>query len=420
MKMLIVEGHEFIKQIGRRRYQAPAVAVKSVREIVAAVKAEGDKAVIAYEKEFNTEPKSLMVSETVAQKAVLGIDKQLRSALELSLARIKDYHRQLPAPETRTAKVGKSEIIFKARPLERVGIYVPGGNASYPSTVIMTATLAQVAGVKEIVLCTPPGPTGWPHAVTLAAATICGVNKVFCCGGAQAIAAMAFGTETIEAVDKIVGPGNVFVTAAKKEVFGAVDIDGLAGPSEAMILLDPRVAAEVLNWCCWDLKAQAEHGLNSCCVLVTTNPEKAIQLAPQLKGVEGYIVICSNWDQALEIVESYAPEHLQLIGPGPESLAMKIKNAGAVFRGPLAAIAVGDYVAGPSHVLPTGGSARSFSGLWVGTFMKTYSVITIDPEEFPSLALAGSILADTEGFSCHAKSLILRRERLNIEGSKKN
>lgn len=415
--MLIVNGQDYINQLSWRQYQVPAAVADQVQDIIAAVRTRGDEAVLAWETKFNVEPKTLKIPTEIIDQAAYKMDSEVKAALELSIARVKEYQQQLPVMKTQTVAVGKSEIIFQASPVEKVGIYVPGGRASYPSTVVMTATLARIAGVRDIILCTPPGPTGIPHAVTLGAAAACGVDEVFCCGGAQAIAAMAFGTESIPKVDKIVGPGNIFVTAAKREVFGVVDIDGLAGPSEAMLVLDPGVPDQVLKWCIWDLRAQAEHDPESCCVLVTTEAKLAERLALSVQDIPGHIVVCAGgWAEAQAVIEAFAPEHLELIGPGPESLATKIKNVGAVFVGPLSAIAIGDYVAGPSHVLPTGGSARSFSGLWTGSFMRVHSVIKINPQEFPSLAAAGETLALSEGLPAHAKSLALRRGTASVEG----
>lgn len=413
--MRIVKGTEFLKLVSQRQYIdiiSPEV-ISQVRDIIAGVRAKGDKAVIDYEAKFNIRPRNLKVPVESITQAAANLESDIKIALQQSITRVKDYHSQLPVPDTQVITVGKSEIIFSVSPLRRVGIYVPGGRASYPSTVMMTAVLAQVAGVKEIILCTPPGPTGMPSDITLAAAGECDLDKVFCCGGAQAIAAMAFGTETIPKVDKIVGPGNAFVTAAKREVFGVVDIDGLAGPSEAMIALDPKVSDHVLKWCIWDMKAQAEHDPESCCVLVTIEAKLAEKLAPYVREIPGYIVVCADgWKEVYEVIEAFSPEHLELIGPRPESLAKTVRNAGAVFVGPQSAIAMGDYVAGPSHVLPTGGSARSFSGLWTGSFLRVHSIVNINYEEFVPLATAGETLALKEGLLAHAKSLAVRRRTL--------
>jgi histidinol dehydrogenase len=408
--MIINKAEDFINHIVQRQYTVPPAVVRQVQTIVEAVKSKGDEAVTFYETKFNIKPANLQVPIEIMEQAIQDLDQDIRTALIQSITRVKEYHQKLPIPRTQEVTVGKSNITFDVRPLRRVGIYIPGGRASYPSTVVMTAIPAQVARVDEIILCTPPGPTGLPSAVTLAAARECGVNKVFCCGGAQAIAAMAYGTQSIPKVDKIVGPGNTFVTAAKKEVFGIVDIDGLAGPSEAMIVLDPTVTNKVLEWCVWDLKAQFEHDPESICVLVTTDPELAARLAPTVQEIPGHMVVCTGgWEEVCDVIEAFAPEHLELVGPGPESLAKSICNAGAVFVGPLSPVAMGDYIAGPSHVLPTGGSARCFSGLWTGSFLRVHSVININPKEFMSLATTGEVLARGEGLLAHAQSLAVRR-----------
>ncbi|HHV78501.1 MAG TPA: histidinol dehydrogenase [Firmicutes bacterium] len=414
--MEVISAPEFIRRVCSSRQPTWVQIGETVKRIIAAVKEKGDAAVLQFEAEFGFAPKWLRVPADEIKGAASRVPAELRKALRIAAERIREYHESLPVPRSCDVKVGEGRIRFTVEPLEKVGVYVPGGRASYPSTMLMTAIPARVAGVKEIVVCTPPGPDGIPAAATLAAAVECGVDSIFCCGGAQAIAAMAYGTETIPKVNKIVGPGNAFVTAAKKEVYGVVDIDGLAGPSELMVAIG-NVGDRVLGWALEDLRAQAEHDPQAVCVAVTTSHAIAEKLSELSGDVNGYIVFCeTGWTQGLEVIEHFAPEHLELLGEDAKHLAGKVRSAGAVLVGPFSPVAAGDYMAGPSHVLPTGGSARSFSGLWTGSFLRSHSVMELTRQELGQLLGVGETLAVAEGLRAHARSFTVRRDSSRGDG----
>ncbi len=309
-------------------------------------------------------------------------------------------------------------------PLDRVGIYVPGGKAPYPSSVLMNALPAKAAGVKEIFMCTPPRDSGKCDQRVLAAAHLAGVTRVYRIGGVQAIAALAFGTQTIPRVDKIVGPGNAYVTAAKKMVFGQVDIDMLAGPSEVMILADKTADPA---WAAADLLSQAEHDPQSSSLLVTMDRvwgEKVIQqVKEQLSDLResetaalsienrGAVIWADNKDEALKVINHYAPEHLEIMTADPYAWLGGIRHAGSIFLGPHSPEPVGDYTAGPNHVLPTGGTARFFSTLGVDSFIKKSNVIAMSSQGLEDLRKSTTRLAAMEGFEAHKKAVAIRRER---------
>jgi len=342
------------------------------------------------------------------------------SALKLSAARIEQFHKickERLEPGFFTGGLG-----CFIRPLKRIGIYVPGGRAAYPSTVLMAAIPARVAGVDEIFVVTPPKKDGSIPAATLVAADIAGVNRIFKIGGAQAIAALTYGTKSIPGVDKICGPGNVFVVAAKRMVFGAVDIESLPGPSEIMIVADNTA---VVSFCAADLLAQAEHDPLASAILVTTSPKLAAAVEKELKkqlcmlarekiaaqALEsgGVIVLVKNPDEAIALVNIYAPEHVSLMLQNAGSYAAKIENAGCICIGGMSPVALGDYVAGPSHVLPTGGSARFSSPLGISDFVKTTNVIGL-AEASREMAEAAITIAEAEGLQAHANAVRLRLE----------
>ncbi|HHY46291.1 MAG TPA: histidinol dehydrogenase, partial [Firmicutes bacterium] len=313
-------------------------------------------------------------------------------------------------------------------PFKRVGIYVPGGTAAYPSTVVMTSTPANVAGVEEIVMCTPPGPGGVANPFVLVAADICKVSRIFKVGGAQAIAAMAYGTETVPAVDKIVGPGNVYVTTAKKLVYGDVGIDMLAGPSEVLVIADstadPRFVAA-------DLLSQAEHDALASPILITTSVWLADEVAREINALlpalprretaaksldeNGAILLVDSLDEAMEIANDYAPEHLELLVKDPMALLDKVRNAGTVFLGPYSPEPVGDYIAGPNHVLPTMGSARYRGTLGTQDFFKPVNIVRMSPEAARNVAPHVIRLAQIEGLEAHANSMKIRFENGDIQ-----
>jgi histidinol dehydrogenase len=361
----------------------------------------------------------LEVSKDEISDACEKVDDKLFAALKLAAARIEQFYllcKQRLEPGFFIGGLGRL-----IRPLNRVGIYVPGGSALYPSTVLMTAIPARVAGVNEIIVVTPPDKKGlipWP---TLVAADIAGVNRIFKVGGAQAIAALAFGTESIPKVDKICGPGNIFVVTAKRLVYGVVDIESLPGPSEIIIIADDTANA---SFCAADLIAQAEHDRQASAVLITTSLKlaRAVDSAikKQLAGLArksiaaealksgGLIAVVKNPDEAMDLVNLYAPEHVSLMLRQAGSYAAKIKNAGCICIGSDSPVALGDYVAGPSHVLPTGGSARFSSPLGIEDFLKTTNVIGADEADLKELGQAAITVAEAEGLDGHAQAIKLR------------
>ena len=359
--------------------------------------------------------------------------KDLLNALELSARRIEDFHRATMRRSWVDLESGLGELVT---PIERVGIYAPGGTASYPSTVLMTAIPARVAGVREVLLATPgrsrttANSTGRddPAPAVLAAAKLAGVDRVFRVGGVQAIGALAFGTETVPKVDKICGPGNIFVTLAKKLVYGQVDIDGLYGPTETVVIAD-ETADPV--YCAADLLAQAEHDALASPILITTSlslvgdveGELDIQLSSlergEMAGVsierQGKAILVDTLDEALELANGIAPEHLCMMVRDPWAWVGKVKNAGGVFLGPFSPEVMGDYVAGPSHVMPTGGTARFSSALSVHHFLKTMPVVGLKREEYRHLAEAAAVIARAEGLTGHARAVEVRLDALDTE-----
>jgi histidinol dehydrogenase len=393
-----------------------------VKRILAEVWAKGDKALFSYTKNLDgAELSSLEVTEGEIQDAYKKVDKKLVAALKLAANRIKQFHSMCKQRlESSFLNQGLGRQIS---PLNRVGIYVPGGTAAYPSTVLMTAVPARVAGVKEIIVVTPPKKDGTIPPATLVAADIAGVNHTFKIGGAQAIAALAFGTESVPKVDKICGPGNIFVVTAKKMVYGAVDIESLPGPSEIIIVADEAASASL---CAADLIAQAEHDPQASAILITTSSKLAKdtdnELKKQLAKLErqpiaaeaiksqGMIVIVNNLDEAIELVNLYAPEHVSLMLRNAASYIKKIRHAGCIFIGGGSPVALGDYIAGPSHVLPTGGSARFSSPLGVEDFLKATNIIALDEAAGKRLGQAAITIAEAEGLEGHAQAIKIRLE----------
>jgi histidinol dehydrogenase len=392
-------------------------AEQEVRQIINGVSRRGDAALRDYTLKFDgIELTSLEVSREQVSSAYREVDEELVAALRLAAERIRNFHSaQKDNIWSVFTRVGPCQLI---RPLARVGVYAPGGTASYPSTVLMTAIPARVAGVKEVVLITPPRMGGAVSPPTLVAADIAGVDRIFSVGGAQAIAALAFGTESIPKVDKICGPGNVFVVLAKKLVYGVVDIDGLQGPSEVLIIADGTANAE---YCAADLLAQAEHDPLASAILVTTSRRLADEVSKEVEKQQeglprqviaaeslesrGMIVVVDSVDEAIELANIYAPEHLSLMLEGAEAYIDKITSAGCIFIGEKSAVVLGDYVAGPSHVLPTGGTARFSSPLNVGDFIKFINLVTIDETSVKQLGQAASAIARAEGFEAHARAV---------------
>jgi histidinol dehydrogenase len=387
-----------------------------VRRIVREVRDKGDKALFDYTRKLDgVELDSLEVSKREIEGASKKVDKELISALELAAKRIHDFHF---ACKYRIGIVSIDEHLRQhIHPLDKVGLYVPGGTAAYPSTVLMMAIPAKEAGVREIIMVSPPGKDGRLPAATLVAADVAEVSRVFKVGGAQAVAALAFGTESIPRVDKICGPGNIFVTLAKKEVYGAVAIDGLEGPSEIVIVAD-----ETANpaFCAADLLAQAEHDPLASVILITTSfqllekverkvatqLEKLGRISVATQAVDrGMIVLVDSVSQAVELVNLFAPEHLSLMVSDATSLVPQIHNAGCIFIGEDSPVVLGDYIAGPSHVLPTGGSARFSSPLRVEDFLKVTNIVALDRRTMRELSQAARTIAKAEGLDAHAQAI---------------
>ncbi len=390
-----------------------------VAEILEQVRCQGDQALLELSERFDgVRPDPLRVPSEQLRQAWESTTPSLQAALQLAHGRILAFHRQqLPADLAITGPYGEG-LGRRWRPVERAGLYVPGGRAAYPSTVLMNAVPATVAGVERLVMVTPPGPGGQPNPIVLAAAHLAGVREVYQVGGAQAIAALAFGTESIPRVDVISGPGNLWVTLAKKAVYGRVGIDSLAGPSEVLVIADHSARADQVAA---DLMAQAEHDPLAAAILITTDEALAAAvpraIAAQLehhpraeitrKALEdwGLIVVCDDLITAAGLSDRFAPEHLELLVEDPEPLAERIRHAGAIFLGPWSPEAVGDYLAGPNHTLPTSGSARFAGALSVETFLRHTSLIRFNQAALEATGPAVIELAESEGLHSHAESV---------------
>lgn len=399
-------------------------ARERVEAILAAVRDRGDAAIADFTERFDGfRPEPMAVSPEALEQAWTSLPTNLRDALELAHRRISDFHqRQRPADLAVTGPHGE-QLGRRWRPVERAGLYVPGGRAAYPSTVLMNAVPARVAGVKDVVICSPAGRDGAVNPVVLAAAHLAGVKTVFRLGGAQAVAAMAYGSESVPKVDVISGPGNLYVTLAKQAVYGQVAIDSLAGPSEVLVIADHSAKPDQVAA---DLLAQAEHDPLAAAVLITTDPALADginaavaeQLAdhPRQEICEaalrdwGLVVVCGDLESCARLSDSFAPEHLELLVERPEPLADRIQNAGAIFLGPWSPEAVGDYLAGPNHTLPTCGAARFSGALSVETFMRHTSLIGFNRAALEATGSAVQELATSEGLHSHAESV---RRRLS-------
>ncbi len=400
----------------------------AVREIIKQVRDHGDAGVIAATKKFDQADltaSGLQVSEKEIEEAYAKVSPELLKSLRLARDRIQDFHaRQRFQAWFQPSEEG--DVVGQIyRPLERAGIYVPGGTAAYPSSVLMNALPAKVAGVKEIIMVTPPQPDGSVLPLVLVAAAESGVTKIFKAGGVQAVAALAYGTESIPKVDKIVGPGNIYVTIAKRLVFGLVDIDMLAGPSEIVVVADTSADPVLVAA---DLLSQAEHDTRAAAILVTPDAdlaqsvqdevEKQLAVLPRkeiaTQSIENYgaAVVTGDIEEAIELANELAPEHLELYVQDPFSWLGKIRNAGAVFLGAYASEPVGDYFAGPNHVLPTGGTARFFSPLSVEDFLKRTSVIYTPGRALKQWGPHIVRLAEDEGLDAHARAIAKRLERL--------
>ena len=398
---------------------------EDVNSILAEVRSRGDEAVAHYTARFDgidIKETGFAFSQEEVKAALNSLSPGLREAIEVAAERIFQFHLRQREESWFYSEEDGSILGQRVIPLERVGIYVPGGRASYPSSVLMNALPAKAAGVKEIVMCTPT-PNGFVNQTVLAAAAIAGVSKVFRIGGAQAIAAMAYGTQSVPKVDKIVGPGNIFVALAKKTVFGTVGIDMVAGPSEILVLADHTA---VPAFVAADLLSQAEHDPLASSILVTTSRETgeavAEEVERQLKGLPqaqgevareaierfGAVFVVNSRDEMAELANGIAPEHLEIVVEDPWGLMPLIKNAGAVFLGNHSTEPIGDYIAGPNHVLPTGGSARFSSPLHTGDFVKRSSIIQVKEGLFKELAPHAMAIAEEERLFAHKRAIEIR------------
>lgn len=406
--------------------------LSAVRAILDEVRERGDAALRAYTERFDgVVLDDLRVPAGELDRALAAIPDPVREALAAAHEAIRDFHQAQIHPE-RTYERDGVIVRERAVPVDRAGLYVPGGRGAYPSTVLMTAVPARVAGVPEVVLCVPPDRDRAAVAeVTLAAAALAGVDEVYAIGGAQAIGAMAYGTESIRPVDVIAGPGNVYVALAKREVAGLVGVpSAFAGPSEIVVVADESTPPELAAI---DLIVQAEHGPDGAAWLITWSQAAAgaideavarlVERAPRRAEIEstlgtgGYLVLVDDADRAIEVANLIAPEHLQLMSSDPDRLVPLVRHAGAVFCGPWSPASVGDYVAGPSHVLPTAGTARFGSALTVADFVKQVHVISLDRAAFEKVAPYVQTLAEVEGFDAHAQSIRLRTGGVAGEGS---
>ncbi|MCU1371997.1 MAG: histidinol dehydrogenase [Ilumatobacteraceae bacterium] len=405
-----------------RPAQAAEGPVAAVKEILAEVRERGDDAVRDLTERFDgVRPAALRVPPEDIAAALEALDPELRTALQTAADGIRDFHTQQLVGDHTYERDG---IVVEGRkvPVDRAGCYVPGGRAIYPSTVLMTAIPAKVAGVPEVVLCVPPDRTGSVPAVTLAAAAIAGVDEVYGVGGAQAVGAMAYGTESVRPVDVIVGPGNVFVAIAKREVAGLVGVpSSFPGPSEVVVIADASVPADLAAV---DVILQAEHGPGGLAWLISWDEaalerivaeiEAQVAAAPRRDDIEstfaegGYAVLVDSPEQAVAVSNTIAPEHLELLTEDPAALVDLVRHAGAVFCGPWSPASVGDYLAGPSHVLPTDGTARFGSALTVSDFQKDVHVITLSQAALEQAAPTVAAIARAEGLAAHADSVLRR------------
>ena len=426
MKMLTTAQADFEAEFAKLMHRAVTSPQMhdAVAEIITAVRATGDAALLDYTKRFDRhEPAALRVTEAEIKAAVAETPRELREALALAAKRIETFHRaQLPRDLEATDETGATTGL-RWGPLDAVGLYVPGGKASYPSSVLMNAIPACVAGVQRLVM-TVPSPDGVLNPLVLAAAHLAGVTEIYRIGGAQAVAALAYGTQSIHPVDRIVGPGNAYVAEAKRQVFGQVGIDSIAGPSEVLIIADEDNDPVHVAY---DLLAQAEHDEDAQSILITNSTafaqavERAVSTAlatlPRADIARtswkrhGAIILVQNWDEAEDLANRIAAEHVQLMVAEPFRMFPRIRHAGAVFLGKSTPEAMGDYVAGPNHVLPTSGTARFASGLSVYDFLKRTTYVSLSPAALAVLGPAAVTIAKAEGLTAHASSVAVRLGR---------
>ena len=421
--MRIVDKKEFFTLQKTEEAEKSQIIANTVSEIINNVRQNGDKALFEYAKMFDkADLESLLVTEKEIEDAFNKVPKKFVQVLKKSAKNIRTFHSK-QVRKGFSYKQGENVIGQKIIPIERAGLYVPGGTAAYPSTVLMDAIPAKIAGCKEVCIATPPQKDGTVNAVILAAAKIAGVDKVYKMGGAQAIAALAYGTETVKKVDKIVGPGNVFVAEAKRQVYGKVSIDMIAGPSEITVLADEK---SNVKFVAADLLSQAEHDKNARAILITPSKDLAEKVSAEverqvkeLKRVEiasasvennGYIILVKDMEQGLEVANEIAPEHLEICSDEPFKYLDGVVNAGSVFLGRYCPEALGDYYAGPNHTLPTSGTARFSSPLSVDDFIKKTQFTYYGEKAFKKVAKDIAYFAMKEGLTGHARSALVRTE----------
>lgn len=427
MKKIYANGSdelEFFKELDKRHGETNKKVTEAVSEIIENVRENGDKAVKEYTLKFDGSlPEYYEVPGDVINDALDEADEDYVNALLNAMENIADFHNRQRQQGFINAKENGVIMGQRIRGLERVGLYVPGGTAAYPSSVLMNAIPAKIAGVKEIIMVTPPCKDGTPNKDILTAAAVCGVDRVFMLGGAQAIAALAYGTETIPKVDKIVGPGNIYVATAKKLLFGTVDIDMIAGPSEILVMADDTANPKFIAA---DLMSQAEHDVMASSILVTTSEALADKVLAEIdrqaenlsrkdiikKSLENYgaIIITDCRHCAVELANAIAPEHLEVHMENPMELLGSLDNAGSIFLGQYASEPLGDYYAGPNHVLPTSGTARFFSPLGVDSFIKKISYTYYTEEALREAEKDIVTIAEKEGLTAHANAVKVRFE----------
>jgi len=409
-------------ELNKRKEQKPDVTA-AVQEIINNVKLRGDAALLDYAFQFDglkLNPKQLLVTKEEQQEALNRCEPQVIASLKKAYKRIYDFHLK---QKQESWFIKKDGVLLgqKVTPIKRVGLYIPGGLASYPSTVLMNVVPAKIAGVQEIALTVPPSKSGQISKYTLAAASIAGVSEIYRVGGAQAVAALAYGTQTIKKVDKIAGPGNIYVATAKKLVVGDVGIDMIAGPTEVVVVADETAPAAFIAA---DMLAQAEHDPLATAILITTSNKVAQQVIDKLKEFamrsprrsilekslqsNSAVYLAESLSLALAFVNQFAPEHLELLVKDAEQMLPQVENAGAIFLGPYTPEALGDYVAGPNHTLPTSGSARFYSPLGVYDFIKWSSVLAFSKEQMKAVAKEAMTLAEVEGLDNHKLAVAIR------------
>lgn len=419
-----VQEVEFLAKLGERSRNTNKDVTETVSEIINNVMMNGDKAVREYTIKFDGKaPDAFEVPKEELTALTADCDPEFIATLKKAADNIRNFHERQKQQSWLTTKDNGVIMGQRIRGLKRVGLYVPGGTAAYPSSVLMNAIPAKIAGVSELIMVTPPGKDGKPNPDIMAAAAIAGVDRVFLMGGAQAVAALAYGTESVPKVDKIVGPGNIFVATAKKLLYGTVDIDMIAGPSEILVLADESANPKFLAA---DLMSQAEHDKLASAILITTSDKLAEDITKEIyRQVEelsrkdiieysldnyGVIIVCDTMERAIELANELAPEHLEVCCENPMEYVGKLDNAGSVFLGNYSPEPLGDYFAGPNHVLPTSGTARFFSPLSVDTFVKKSSFIYYTEDALQNDSDDIIRFANTEGLTAHANSIIVRKK----------